>query len=123
MTGKLTTHVLDTAEGRPARGVAIELWRVSPSPAAVPIKTATTNTFGRTDEALLEEPELVAGVYELRFAVGRYFTRRAINAGHDLPDPMFLDWIPIRFGVADASAHYHIPLLCSPWSYSTYRGS
>ena len=110
MIGKLTTHVLDTSEGRPARGVAIELWRVTPSPAAVPIKTATTNSYGRTDEPLLEEPDLVAGVYELRFAVGRYFTRRAMNTSYDLPEPMFLDWIPIRFGIADASAHYHIPL-------------
>ena len=123
MTGKLTTHVLDTAHGCPAAGLAIELWRIDPSTSGIQLKTAITNSDGRTDAPLLEGPDWGVGVYELRFAVGPYFTARAANAAIDLPSPLFLDIVPIRFGVADASAHYHVPLLCSPWAYSTYRGS
>jgi 5-hydroxyisourate hydrolase len=101
----LSTHVLDTASGRPAAGVPIALRRDG----AV-IASAVTNVDGRTDGPLLETLE--AGEYELEFAVGDYFGERA-----------FLDRIPLRFIVSDPAAHYHVPLLVSPWSYSTYRGS
>ncbi|MGK7891035.1 MAG: hydroxyisourate hydrolase [Leptolyngbyaceae cyanobacterium] len=123
MAGKLTTHVLDTANGCPAAGLTIELWHISqPGDIASPpqlLKTVVTNSDGRTDVPLLDANEWVVGIYELRFAVGAYFRRRT----PDLPTPLFLDWVPIRFGLADTSSHYHVPLLCSPWSYSTYRGS
>ena len=108
----LTTHVLDTALGRPAAGVAITLHRVGEELAG-----AVTNADGRTDGPLLEE--LAPGVYELSFAVGAYL--RA--AGHVLTEPPFLDVVPIRFGIAAAGEHHHVPLLVSPWAYSTYRGS
>lgn len=116
MSGKLTTHVLDTANGRPAPGVEIELYRVE-NENRILLATARTNAGGRTDAPLLEDEALVAGVYELVFAVGEYFV------GEALPAPPFLDRVPLRFGVADPGAHYHVPLLVSPWSYSTYRGS
>ncbi len=119
MAGKLTTHVLDTAHGCPAAGLTIELWRIDQSQASALIKTVTTNADGRTDAALLADADLKAGTYELRFAVDAYFSSKV----SELPDPPFLAVIPIRFGIADISAHYHVPLLCSPWSYSTYRGS
>ena len=118
MPGKLTTHVLDTANGCPAAGLRIELWAMGASP-ETQIKTVITNADGRTDAPLLLNQEMVVGVYELRFAVGAYFRTR----GTELPNPAFLDIVPIRFGLADTAAHYHVPLLCSPWSYSTYRGS
>ena len=108
----LTTHVLDTALGRPAAGVAITLHRDGEE-----LARTVTNADGRTDGPLLGELE--PGVYELRFAVGAYL--RA--AGHELTDPPFLDVVPIRFRVAEEASHYHVPLLVSPWSYSTYRGS
>jgi 5-hydroxyisourate hydrolase len=111
VSGRLTTHVLDTATGRPAAGVAIELVRDGEV-----LARATTNADGRTDAPLLEALEV--GFYELRFAVGAYFA-----GGGAVSDPPFLDVVPIRFGVADAGAHHHVPLLVSPWSYSTYRGS
>ena len=104
----LTTHVLDTARGRPAAGVAIELARVQDG-RREPLATATTNADGRTDEPLLED--LRAGTYELVFAVGEHFSEG------------FLDRVPVRFTIAEPGAHYHVPLLVSPWSYSTYRGS
>jgi 5-hydroxyisourate hydrolase len=111
VTGALTTHVLDVARGRPARGVGIELWRDD-----VRIGEAVTGEDGRTGAPLLAALEV--GTYELRFAVGAYF------AGGDLAsDPPFLDVVPVRFGIADAGAHHHVPLLVTPWSYSTYRGS
>jgi len=119
MTGKLTTHVLDTAHGCSAAGLTIELWYLAPSTAPHPLKTVVTNTDGRTDAPMLLATEMVVGIYELRFAIGAYFQRRSA----DLPEPPFFDWVPIRFGIADTTAHYHVPLLCSPWSYSTYRGS
>ena len=106
MSGRLTTHVLDTARGRPASGVQIELFRLDPR---TPLKAVATNADGRTDEPLLTTLE--AGRYELLFFVGAYF-----GSG-------FLDEVPIRFRIEDAGAHYHVPLLVSPWSYSTYRGS
>ena len=109
--GKLTTHVLDTAQGRPGAGIAIELYRLE-GEALTLVATATTNRDGRTDAPLLEGEKLRAGTYQLVFHIGAYFKSQG-----------FLDVVPIRFGVTDASAHYHVPLLCSPWSYTTYRGS
>lgn len=120
MTGQLTTHVLDTRDGRPAANMRIELWAVETgSETRMLLKTMRTNAEGRTDAPLLVGPDLRAGVYELVFAVGEYF------AGREVPTstPPFLGRVPIRFGIADANAHYHVPLLVSPWSYSTYRGS
>jgi 5-hydroxyisourate hydrolase len=121
MPGGLTTHVLDVARGRPAAGVLIEVWRLEPAGMGnTLLKTARTNADGRTDAPLLAEGALQAGVYELVFAVGAYFAAAGSAAG---TDPPFLDRVPVRFGVADATAHYHVPLLASPWAYSTYRGS
>jgi hydroxyisourate hydrolase len=125
--GRLTTHVLDTAHGRPAAGVAVELVLLermggsgSPSgPTDGVVARAATNADGRTDAPLIAPGALVAGLYELRFAVGAYFA----TASTELGAPPFLDVIPIRFAVADPDAAYHVPLLVSPWSYSTYRGS
>ena len=109
--GKLTTHVLDTANGKPGAGMKVVLsfldgkdWKV--------LKTVTTNKDGRTDEPLAEGAALKPGVYRLQFHVGDYFKKKD-----------FLDVVPIRFGMADASSHYHVPLLCSPWGYTTYKGS
>ena len=119
MPGKLTTHVLDTAQGRPAAGLAIELWAIDHSGEKTLIKTVQTNADGRTDAPLLIESAFKAGIYELVFEVGDYFARSI----EPLPEPMFLDRIPIQFGIADLEAHYHVPLLVSPWAYSTYRGS
>lgn len=121
MSGKLTTHVLDTANGCPAKEIAIALWKLDSDlelDARTLIKKTKTNHDGRTDEPLLAEDELKAGVYELVFAVGNYFARYS-----DYDEPPFLDRVPIRFGISDKNAHYHVPLLVSPWSYSTYRGS
>lgn len=115
MPGRLTTHVLDIARGRPAAGVALELARLDESSGRRVLKTARTNDDGRTDEPLLEEEVFERGVYEITFHVGEYF-----GEGND---PPFLDRVPVRFGISDPNAHYHIPLLASPWSYSTYRGS
>ncbi|WP_421695859.1 hydroxyisourate hydrolase [Aestuariivirga sp.] len=114
--GRLTTHVLDTASGRPAAGLRIELFRAGE---AAVLKTILTNTDGRADGPLLEGDAFRPGQYELLFHAGDYL--RANGAA--LPEPAFLDVIPIRFGIADAAAHYHVPLLLSPYSYSTYRGS
>lgn len=120
MPGKLTTHVLDTMKGRPAASVIIELWRINPeTKEKIFLKTVKTNTDGRTDEPLLINDEFEVGVYELVFGIGAYFNRTLDN----VPSPSFLDQVPIQFGIADAMAHYHVPLLASPWSYSTYRGS
>ncbi|HHP7246161.1 MAG TPA: hydroxyisourate hydrolase [Elainellaceae cyanobacterium] len=120
MTGKLTTHVLDTVKGRPAPGMTVELWSLDlKSGERILLTSIITNTDGRTDRPLLENAELVCGVYELVFVVGQYFAHYMT----DLPNPPFLNRVPIQFGIADADAHYHVPLLASPWSYSTYRGS
>ncbi len=105
----LTTHVLDTAKGIPAAGMTIEVWSVEPSRL---LKKVTTNFDGRVDEPLLSGAEVKTGTYELIFAVGDYFKERR-----------FLDRVPIRFIISDANAKYHVPLLVSPWAYSTYRGS
>lgn len=115
--GRLTTHVLDTMAGTPARGMSIELWRLGGEPSL--LKTVVTNADGRVDGPLLDGEHLVPGTYELLFRVGDHFRR----AGVALPEPAFLDEVPIRFGIADAGAHYHVPLLVSPFSFSTYRGS
>ena len=117
---RLSTHVLDIATGSPARGVALELRRLAPDGTAELLARAVTNADGRTDEPLLQGSQLQTGAYELAFAVGDYFRSRAVPG---LADPPFLDRVPIVFQVADPEGHYHVPLLVSPWSYSTYRGS
>jgi 5-hydroxyisourate hydrolase len=117
MAGCLTTHVLDTANGRPAAGIEIELWRLVTEPDEWElIVNVTTNANGRTDEPLLAGDAFVAGTYELFFAAGDYFKGSVTS-------PPFLDRVPVRFTIADPSQHYHVPLLLSPWAYSTYRGS
>ncbi len=119
MGGRLTTHVLDTARGVPAAGVWIALWRLEADGRRVQVASARTNADGRTDEPLLSGGETEVGVYELVFAVGDYFRARSPDA----TEPSFLDHVPVRFGISDPEAHYHVPLLVSPWAYSTYRGS
>lgn len=118
VNGRLSTHVLDTHAGRPARGIAVELYEFAGDRAHL-IATAVTNSDGRTDAPLIGGRPLPIGVYELRFAVGDHFRSRGIEQG----DPPFLDIVPLRFSVAEPEGHYHVPLLCTPWSYSTYRGS
>ncbi len=121
MSGRLTTHVLDTSRGRPAAGMRVELFRLDPaSDERGLLKEARTNADGRTDAPLLAEDELSSGLYEIVFEVGEYFAGQP-EAGS--ADPPFLGRVPVRFGVANPSAHYHVPLLASPWSYNTYRGS
>ncbi|GER90328.1 5-hydroxyisourate hydrolase [Dictyobacter vulcani] len=120
MAGRLTTHVLDTMRGCPAADIPIQLWRLDTEGSGrTLLKVTRTNSDGRTPEALLEGHQLLVGRYELLFVVGPYFIAQGIPA----LDPLFLDEVPIRFGIADSMAHYHIPLLISPWAYSTYRGS
>lgn len=116
--GRLTTHVLDTANGCPAAGVRVDLFAMEPG-GERRLADARTNGDGRCDAPLLEGATFSTGIYELRFHAGDYFRAR----GADLPDPAFLDVVTIRFGIADAGQHYHVPLLISPYSYSTYRGS
>ena len=117
MTGYLTTHVLDTARGCPAEGLKIELYRISGDTRHL-LKTLTTNDDGRTDEQILPATEFATGEYELIFYAGAYLDA----SGTPPEDPRFLDVIPIRFGMSEQS-HYHVPLLLSPFGYSTYRGS
>ncbi len=119
MLGQLTTHVLDTAQGRPAASMTIQLWRIASTHERIYVKTVHTTATGRTEEPLLIGEEMSVGVYELLFAVGAYFVQQLLET----PMPPFLDEVPIRFGIADVDAHYHVPLLVSPWAYSTYRGS
>ncbi|HTW25544.1 MAG TPA: hydroxyisourate hydrolase [Acetobacteraceae bacterium] len=114
--GWLSTHVLDVANGRPAGGIRITLRRADDGALLAEV---VTNADGRTAAPLLQDEALQAGRYELRFEAGAYFRAQGLT----LPDPAFLDEVVIRFGVADPAAHYHVPLLLSPWSYSTYRGS
>jgi 2-oxo-4-hydroxy-4-carboxy-5-ureidoimidazoline decarboxylase len=116
--GRLSTHVLDTHAGKPASGVKIELYEIGASAKAL-LKEAVTNGDGRTDEPLVSGEPLRVGTYELRFHVGEYFAKRNAN----LPQPAFLDVVPVRFAIAEPEGHYHVPLLVTPWSYSTYRGS
>ena len=111
MPGKLTTHVLDTAKGKPAAGIRISLCRIEGG-VHMPLGECTTNSDGRTDEPMIVGESFVTGLYELIFDVGGYF------AGEG-----FLETVPLRFRIDNAEAHYHVPLLCTPWSYSTYRGS
>ena len=120
--GRLTTHVLDTAQGKPGAGIAITVYRVDGARRRV--ATATTNADGRCDDPLLDGADFAAGVYEIVFGVGEYYGRSG-NTLPDppLPDPPFLGEVVLRFGVAAPEQHYHVPLLVSPWSYSTYRGS
>lgn len=118
MPAKLSTHVLDTAHGCPASGMKIELWSLDGEERTLVI-TAKTNADGRTETLLLAADEMVAGQYEILFFVGDYF---AAKSGA-LPKIRFLDKVPVRFGIADAGGSYHVPLLCTPWAYSTYRGS
>jgi len=115
--GRLTTHVLDTARGLPAAGLEVTLFRLDGGRHEV--ARVMTNADGRCDRPLLEGDAFGAGEYELVFAAGPWFEA----AGFDLPAPKFLDTVPIRFSVADPSVHYHVPLLLSPFAYSTYRGS
>ncbi len=112
----LTTHVLDTVNGRPAAGVEIELFELQADGARVRLAHVRTNADGRTDAPLIAAAEARAGRFELAFHIGDYFRARSIASP-------FLDVVPIRFQIADASAHYHVPLVATPWSYSTYRGS
>ncbi len=116
LEGKLTTHVLDTHSGFPAVGVVIELYEQG---AASPLVKTKTNADGRTDKPLMSGGPLRAGRYELRFHVGDYFAGRNL----DLPQPAFLDVVPVHFAISEPEGHYHVPLLVSPWSYATYRGS
>jgi 5-hydroxyisourate hydrolase len=119
MSGRLTTHVLDITRGHPAANLTIELHQMDPSGETRLLKTVQTNSDGRTSEPLLQGEELQVGTYQIVFDVGDYFGTQ----GEPASNPPFLDRIPIRFGISDPDAHYHVPLLVSPWSYSTYRGS
>jgi len=116
--GRLTTHVLDSAHGCPGHGIKIELYRVEGQQLEL-IATRVTNDDGRCDEPLLQGEDFRAGVYQLLFNAGDYYRARGV----ELPQPAFLDQVVLRFGIASESDHYHVPLLISPYSYSTYRGS
>ncbi|MEJ6007359.1 hydroxyisourate hydrolase [Paucibacter sp. AS339] len=118
--GWLSTHVLDTMHGRPAAGMVLRLYRLQADGSALELKSLTLNDDGRSGAPLLEGESLQVGRYRLVFELGDYFRRQP---GVSLPEPPFLDQVPLDFGIADAAAHYHVPLLASPWSYSTYRGS
>ncbi len=115
---KLSTHVLDTAHGCPAQGIQIELWSIAGKERKL-LKTVRTNADGRTDQPLLAADAMQVGEYELIFHIGDYFAGKAPSDSKF----RFLDRVPVRFGIADAAGSYHVPLLVSPWSYSTYRGS
>ncbi|MEO5764941.1 MAG: hydroxyisourate hydrolase [Casimicrobiaceae bacterium] len=117
--GRLTTHVLDTAHGRPGDGIDITVYRLGAAGARREVARTVTNGDGRTDQPVLDGAAFEAGVYEIVFAAGDYFER----AGAALPQPPFVGDIVLRFGVANAAEHYHVPLLVTPWSYQTYRGS
>lgn len=114
---RLSTHVLDTSAGRPAAQLAIDLYVLTPT--RQHLKSVVTNQDGRTDEPLLAGDEIATGTFELVFHAGAYMRAQGIA----LPEPPFLDEVVIRFGIADARGHYHVPLLLSPYGYSTYRGS
>jgi 5-hydroxyisourate hydrolase len=116
--GKLSTHVLDTAQGKPGAGVKVELYAVEDSHRTL-IREDATNSDGRCGTPLLEGDSLRAGQYELVFAAGDYFAAQGVA----LPSPRFIDRVTIAFGVADPAQNYHVPLVVTPWSYSTYRGS
>jgi 5-hydroxyisourate hydrolase len=121
--GRLTTHVLDTAQGCPAAGMTVALYRRE-STELVLLTTITTNEDGRAPAPLLHGDDLVVGHYALVFSVGVYFTAaQASNPGLVLAQPGFLDEVPVYFAIANPDGHYHVPLLVSPWGYTTYRGS
>ena len=119
--GRLTTHVLDTANGRPAAGVRVRIYALGENDSDERRLSweGATNADGRCDAPLLEGDEFVAGRYEIVFGAGAYFAA----LGTRLPQPAFVGDVVLRFGIADATQHYHVPLLVSPWSWSTYRGS
>lgn len=116
--GKLSTHVLDITQGKPGVGIEVELYAIVEG-AKILLKTEITNQDGRCNGPLLEGAALKAGQYELIFAAGDYFDAQGVS----LPNPKFIDRVTLAFGVADASQNYHVPLVVSPWAYSTYRGS
>lgn len=116
--GRLSTHVLDTMHGKPAPGVAIDLYRLDGEQRRL-VKSTKTNSDGRTDEPLLTGDAFKLGTYELVFHIGAYFRAKGVAP----VEPAFLDAVPIRFGINEPDGHYHVPLLATPWSYSTYRGS
>lgn len=121
--GHLSTHILDTTRGKPGAGIKLVVERIENGKRTV-VSTAVTNDDGRCDQALLEGAEFVAGEYEIQFAVGAYLKSTALsNNLHSSDTHLFLDTVVIRFGVASADEHYHVPLLISPFAYSTYRGS
>lgn len=115
----LSTHVLDNVRGSPAGGVLVELFSIDADGMRTPFAKTLTNDDGRTDAPLIAAADARVGTYEIVFHVGEYFRRQ----GAQTADPPFLDLIPIRFSIADPTAHYHVPLLATPWSYATYRGS
>lgn len=115
----LSTHVLDTANGVPAEGMKIEFWHIALDHKRILLCEVKTNSDGRVDTPLLSKENTKNEEYELVFYVADYFRAKGIR----LPEPPFLDKVPIRFGIAESSEHYHVPLLFTPWSYSTYRGS
>jgi 5-hydroxyisourate hydrolase len=127
MSGKLSTHVLDTVHGCPAQNVKLELWAIAADnnqvQSKVLLKTLYTNQDGRTDELLLSDTEIQVGIYEICFYVSDYFAKFPECINSSPSQITFLGQVPIRFGITDASDRYHVPLLVSPWSYSTYRGS
>lgn len=116
--GKLSTHVLDISIGKPGAGVQISLYAVTPQGRELRAQ-AVTNADGRCDAPLLEGERMVAGKYELVFAAGAYFAARGV----ELPEPRFIDEVTLAFGIASPEQNYHVPLVVSPWAYSTYRGS
>ncbi|MDR6554607.1 hydroxyisourate hydrolase [Paenibacillus qinlingensis] len=118
MSVGITSHVLDVSSGRPAVGVRIDLFRLDGNAADL-VHSGVTNTDGRLPEPMLSGDDFTIGTYELLFHVGDYFREK----GEELPEPAFLDQVPIRFGVANHTSHYHVPLLIAPWGYNTYRGS
>jgi 5-hydroxyisourate hydrolase len=132
MSGKLSTHVLDTAKGRPAAGLKIQLWRIEPQERRL-LKEAVTNQDGRTETPLLLGDELKPGLYELVFQVGPYFqdlschseaeVEGAEKTSLEMAEETFLGDVPVRFRILNSEENYHVPLLVSPWSYTTYRGS
>lgn len=119
MNAKLSTHALDTYHGRPAADLRLILYRLADNMRPICLKTTVTNSDGRTDAPLLGPEEVKPGIYEIVFEVGGYF--KAL--GTPLPEPPFLGDVPIRFAISDATQSYHVPILFSPWAYSTYRGS
>lgn len=115
--GKLTTHILDTAHGKPAAGVAVRLFSIGSE--RILLKSDTTNSDGRLDTPLLEADTMAKGTFEIEFDIGEYFRKLKVP----MDDPAFVDEVVLRFGIANVDQHYHVPLVATPWSYSTYRGS